>query len=205
MNKIAVKGKPLKNYNHEKFANKIAESILTPGKPVNQTAIYSEVYGSPKHIAGSGAHELVKKPEIRTRVQELLDANGLTLDHLTKKLEKLQNSKKPIYFEGKKVDEIEDTDIQLKATKLGFELQRALPNANENNSQTNNFIDARSINLELGDSKNISKLAEIANVFASLNKSKENRSGLVKQADKKESDAPPEYIAEQNAEGDDIK
>lgn len=194
-------GSRLKNYNHEKFSQRVAESILTPGKPVNQTAIYNEVYGVTKDVASSGGSALIAKPEIRTRVQELLDANGMSLEHLTKKLEKLQASKKPIYFEGKKIDEIEDTDIQMKATKLGFELQRAMPNQIE--SQTNSIhLDARSINLELGDSKNIEKLALIAESFKDLFSSAANKTGLVKNSTAPKIEEAEFRIEPQQADGE---
>jgi len=138
----------LKNLKHEVFAKNVVKH------KGNLTEAYMDTYKSAKQTTANSYSCLVaQRPEVKTRIQEIMDAQGLTLEFLTGEL-------KSNIVENKK-----DCAIRQDAIKTGFKLQKVMSEGSEIN------IDARSMNQWLVDGQVADKLLNIANSLESMNKS----------------------------------
>lgn len=162
--KMKVVGNALKNPRHEKFAQKIAAQMLSDNGTISPSQAYSEVYGSPKHMIASQASHLIHSPNVRDRLNQLLVANNLPIERALRKLSDKLDAKKGIYFEGEKVDTVDNDEIQMKAVDRVLELHNAFPNK-ENVVN----IDNRSMTInEASAPEHLEKLNSILSRFEKL-------------------------------------
>lgn len=101
----------LKNDAHEEFAKTYA---LDPKKRFNGAQAYKQAYPEAQdYSARTAASALLTNHNVKNRITELLDQSGLTLEKLNSKLHSL-------------VDSAKSDDVQLRATRLGYELHGVL-------------------------------------------------------------------------------
>lgn len=138
----------LKNPKHELLAKNIVKEKF------NLTKAYQDTYPSASYnSANSQVHTLVKQsPQILSRVEEVANAKGMTLESLIEDLNNLRTSTKPIVI-NKKIIDYPDYSVRHEVTKTGLKIHGALTDNNTN-------IDARSVSIQL-DPADIVKLAEV--------------------------------------------
>jgi len=101
------------NIKHELFAQAV---IKNKG---HLSLAYQEAYPSANpESARHGGSALWKKVEIQTRVNEILETQGLGIIELTKKLKDLTEAKKPGTFGGF----VPDNNARLEAIKIAYKL-----------------------------------------------------------------------------------
>ena len=101
----------LDNDAHEQFAKTYA---LDPEKKFNGAQAYKQAYPEAKdYSARTAASALLTKDNVKNRISELLDQSGLTLTKLNEKLHSL-------------VEHAKSEDVQLRASRLGYELHGVL-------------------------------------------------------------------------------
>jgi hypothetical protein len=153
-------GEPLNNIRHEMFCKEV---ILNNGEI---TKAFERVYHpSTKSSAWSNSSALAKRPEVKTRIEELLNDIGFTRTKISKKLLKLLDSKKTISID-KHPYEIPDNSTQLETVKLGFKLFGDISDGREKEGLS--IEDNRSINITLSP-QNIDKLDNIIKTLSNLN------------------------------------
>jgi len=132
----------LKHEPHEQFAKVYA---LDPEKKLNATKAYMESHpGSTYDSARASSSALLTNPSIKNRIGELLDQSGLTIQKLNEKLHSL-------------VDVAKSEDVQLRATRLGYELHGVLDKDQNMNNHQNIQVNILQINnnIEANDTQPI--------------------------------------------------
>lgn len=120
----------LKNEAHEQFAKTYA---LDPQKKLNAAQAYLKTYPESSYSAArNSSSELLAKPHVKNRISELLDQQGLSVTHLNDKLRSLTDAK--------------SEDVQLRATRLGYELHGVLDKDQNMNNQQNIQVNILQIN-----------------------------------------------------------
>lgn len=138
----------LKNPKHELLAKNIVKEKF------NLTKAYMATYPSSSYAsANTNVHQVIEKPIVYNRIQEIANAKGLTLESLIDDLNEDRQAKKPITFNGVITDEYPDYAVRLEATKTGLKIHGVL--GADNLTQ----VDARSINVTLEPS-DVAKLAD---------------------------------------------
>ena len=87
----------------------------------HQTEAYMEVYKAKYDTARHGGSYLLRNVEIRRRVSELLESQGLGIVELNKQLKLLINAHKTI-VSGGYFHHVSDNGVNLKALKLAYKL-----------------------------------------------------------------------------------
>ncbi len=106
---------------HEMFA----QALIKNGG--HQTEAYMEVYKSKRDTARHGGSYLMRNVEIRSRVVELLEAQGLGLLEVIKQLQALTQARKIIVVGGYS-DSAPDNFVRLGAIKMALRLHGILGN-----------------------------------------------------------------------------
>lgn len=147
----------LKNLKHESFCQEVLKS------KGNISKAYQEVYNPPvKASSWSNSSNLVKRPNVKARLQELFNSNSLSLDNVIREHSSL------ILTKTLRVT----ADTKLNAINSYYKLQGLL--SNNIGSQTyNQQINVGSNKEEAQALRNI--LTEIQQLNASLRLSKENK------------------------------
>lgn len=147
----------LVNKRHEKFVRGIME-----GK--EKVEAYKLAF--PKANANSARDRatklLRKKPELRQRLSELLEMQGLGIVDLNEKLYNLTTATKTIFID-KQAFEVPDNATRMESVKTGYKLHNFLQSAQPN-------IDARSINLNI----NAESAEKLKNITEKLSRISEN-------------------------------
>lgn len=131
----------LKNEAHEQFAKTYA---LDPQKRFNGTKAYKESYPEAKETSARAlAPNLLANVSVKNRISELLDQQGLSVTHLNDKLRSLTDAK--------------SEDVQLRATRLGYELHGVLDKDQNMNNHQNIQVNILQINnnIEANDTQPI--------------------------------------------------
>jgi len=134
-------------HKHKRFA----ENVIKTGG--NQALAYRMTYGITKNPQVS-ASILMRKPEIRTEVERLLDKSGMPKTFFVGKLRELADAKTHI----KGVGEVPDNSTQFNVMKMGLELHGLIakrPDVGVNVENINYSLDAD----KLGEVLN--KLSEV--------------------------------------------
>lgn len=101
---------------------------------------YIEAYDEEKkETASAKANKLLKDPEFKKSIMELLARDGITIKKLNNRLKDKLEAKRPIVVNEKStIEYVDDNAVQLEAIKTGYKLYGKL---NENpNIQVNNAI-----------------------------------------------------------------
>lgn len=111
----------LDNIKHELFS----QALLKQGG--NQTKAYLEVYSGIKNAsARTNASRLLAIISVRKRITELLEAQGLGIVELTKKLKKLTEAKKRVTDNGDFTGWEPDNRTSLEAIKIALRIHGLL-------------------------------------------------------------------------------
>jgi len=130
---------------------KFAENVIKTGG--NQSLAYRMTYGEVKHPQVA-ASILMRKPEIRTEIEKLLDKSGMPKTFFVGKLRELAEAKTHV----KGVGEVPDNSTQFIVMKMGLELHGLIakrPDVGVNVENINYNLDAD----KLGEVLN--KLSEV--------------------------------------------
>lgn len=142
----------LKNPNHEKLAREYVRELNDKGKVVNGP-LYSKVYrnASLKSATAQGSM-LLRKPDIKQRIQEIIDIHNSDHD-LSLDLKELRQATKQVFDPEGNLIEIKDNTTRLGAVQTVLKTKQAF---NDSPSQDN-----RSITFNIGNKDN----AEISNRY----------------------------------------
>ena len=99
-----------------------------------------------ENVAAVIAVENLRKPQIKTLMEEALESVGLTKDKIAKGIEDITKANQPIIFEGEVVSEYPAHDTRLKAFRLSAELIDAFPAKKHENRSAH-------LNIHVGYSK----------------------------------------------------
>lgn len=137
----------LKNMKHEIFVRNL---VKTKG---DQKAAYLKTFGTKNENTASNASSmLMRRPEVRERAREILDAHGLTIDNLT------------VYLKENIIENSKDCPVRQDAIKTAYKIQGVLDKA-----EVNIDIDARSIDLVQADPNASGVLSQITDIMQALN------------------------------------
>ena len=133
----------LKNLKHELFAQDLVKGISPKD---SYKKLYSNNLKDNSLISGSS--RLLNNNDIRTRISELLDSQGLSIKNLNNKLLELINKKKAIVLNNN-IQFVDDNSVQLESLKTAYKLHRLLGSnietAQSSPTQINIFNDTESI------------------------------------------------------------
>lgn len=115
----------LLNKRHEMFAR----AVIKNGG--NLSGAYMEIYKSKPDTARHGGSFLLRNVEIRRRISELMEAQGLGITELNKKLKDMLNAKKgSSYQEGGVVKYRDDVRTQMEALGLAYKIHGLIGHSN---------------------------------------------------------------------------
>ena len=94
-----------------------------------------------EQAAASYLRNKLQDCNIKERITDLLDRQGLNLDFANKKLKKLLEAQRPVVFEGKITEQYDDNGIQLMALERLYKLHGLLQsNSTQIYAQQNNMV-----------------------------------------------------------------
>ena len=147
---------PLKNPKHELFAQNLVK------KKFKQVDAYQSTYPESGYDAARvSATRLLENPAIENRVQEIANKKGMTVESLVDDLNNLRQADKPVIENGKIVATYPDNSTRLETVKTGFKLHGILTNDNRSVE-----IDARSVNVAVGDAQALRLTQTISELIA---------------------------------------
>lgn len=153
---------PLKNKKHEKF-------LKTLIKTGSQYKSYQTVYkGANEQTAKDRSCRIFKDENVRNRLAEMLEAQGLGVPDLNEKLKDLTTANKCIIFKNNLVD-VPDNSVRLESVKTAYKLHNLL-------SEKQADIDARQIHLTITneDASRLDGIADKLSKVSSLLMNKED-------------------------------
>lgn len=150
----------LNNAKREKFIQKMAD----PANLKSKADTYRQVYNCSETSAHVGSTNLLKNPECKERLTELLNKQGLSLDYLNSKLKDLVNAKKEVYSKnGELIAKVDDNNIQLSAIKTGYQLHNVLKADNTINiDKSSNQINILSTDVDVNPIDILQELRELS-------------------------------------------
>jgi len=146
---LVYKPKKLKNSNREKFA----KAVSNVKEPRPQSQIYQDIYQCNNDVARSRSSILMRSTDVKERISELLDEQGLSITVLNTKLNKLINAKKEVLNAKGEVVQLNDNPASLNALQTAYKLHKVIGSDGIN-------IDARTLNVS-SDNKQTDHLASV--------------------------------------------
>jgi len=115
------------NFKHEQVAKHYAKGILDPERSPSQTDAYNKVYvDANPNTARSASAVLFNRPEVKTRVAELLTESGVPLERLLAKYNELLDADKEVIDGRGKIRKLKDNPTRLECLKIGLKMHGAL-------------------------------------------------------------------------------
>ncbi len=106
----------LHNLKHEAFALKAAHQLVESPTTINQSAIYSQVYGVAGHSAEVGGSRLMQRAEVAERIRECV-LEAFPPQFVSRKLKALANARKGVYYRGARIGSEPDGTVQLQTVQ----------------------------------------------------------------------------------------
>lgn len=172
----------LQNAKHEVFARKIAKATVDPGRLVNQTKVYQEVYPAAQaEGTRASASQLMTRPEVQQRIFELINKD-VPFEDLSKTLKRHLRAKKEVWVSRRDEDgrivkdhkgltlyrkRIEPIyDIQSKALETGMKAYRVIGSSSNGDHAT----DQRQVHFHFTQERT-GQLLKVAEELKRLNES----------------------------------
>lgn len=156
----------LKNPNREKFAQVYAKELInndSNGK-VSATKVYAKVYKAPLNSAASSGSNMLKNPNVQTRIQEIIAAKNSAED-ISEDLAKLRKANKEVFDPLGRVVEVVDNATRLGAVQTCLKVANAFSDQPvQDNRQVNFNLKVETGFLE-GLSQTIEKLAGLNEIL----------------------------------------
>ena len=145
----------LKNPKHELYSKLVVKEKGNLGNA------YAQIYQSNKiETCQANASRLFARPEIRSRIAELLELSGIPIERLNKKLSDLLEAEKAMVV-GKKIEYTPDNATQSDMLKVAYKLYGLIGNDSEV------YQDNRSISINVP----VQELNSIVNSLKNINDS----------------------------------